>query len=918
MILQYCKKDHIIIILKKSKKGFVMNNNAKERVIIIGNYMAPLKKKLRLKGVIIENIIQGCNPLAMCGRKNIGDEIYCSSINDTANTLNIRKNLDAMLSRDPDIFCDNTLFVELGDEKRYANSSDYIIICNSMLAYKIYTLRNIVYSDIWPRNDFITSVINDPESTGMTIPYDTSFNWKHYYSEFVDTITRYYDKDHIILLKTNVSHWYMDGENIEQIGNNSLEIKNFIKAADDLFEEKTHCITVDEMFNFIPVKKFGGALPNSQMSDSFYTGLADTIFNIINGKYKSDLQKRKKNFNYLAQKISGMLNSRTAERLASLIEYIEENWIMKISDIECEQAGIDEKTKDSLIRLSCIIENKDINDFSDYYIYNSVNSSFIDSEVISDYCRMCRCTLSDMITFYKLGNDLNSEDISEICSSEEDGIIYTTLSFVRNNMQIIKNYSNASEGIRYIMDTFDISAYTPYIKVESGLFLVLDRNEEKNLIKTELIEDSKNFDIDTVLDTMSCCIDSANTLIRSMPFYIRRAKEEKARTPVTINFRSEQELIRSLFYIDYADMLSNENFILKLDNEEMPVVDYLPRTDLSFIYGENTKIIYMTAGLSDQICYYLFSKKLQEKTNAEIYYDDLTYYTKILFNGLEVDKFCKEDISSRLITNILSPALLSGVKDENFADFLHRNGLCTIGAIAADAVRYDIIKRCPRMFFPVWPVVDLTSIFDNSFNFKPSYYSILIRPEWLADNKGTDVREYLEIKPFDDENNLKYQKLMTECDSVVIHIRRGDFVSLGWDTDFDYYKESLEKLKAIEDYPNKKFFVFSDDIPWCRDHINDTGMNDYFPNAEVYYIDHNKYESSYKDMLLMTYAKIIIGSNSGFVRMAAYLSQSCEIFMCYNLQVVKVFEEKVRKNKYDVGVYKKKYSTDYSSKAPKK
>ena len=70
---------------------------------------------------------------------------------------------------------------------------------------------------------------------------------------------------------------------------------------------------------------------------------------------------------------------------------------------------------------------------------------------------------------------------------------------------------------------------------------------------------------------------------------------------------------------------------------------------------------------------------------------------------------------------------------------------------------------------------------------------------------------------------------------------------------------------------------------------------------------------------LMMECKVIIGSNSGFVRMAELLSEKCEFFMCYNLGTVDLHKECGKKYKYDVGEYSKNYRTNWcTTKAPTK
>lgn len=56
----------------------------------------------------------------------------------------------------------------------------------------------------------------------------------------------------------------------------------------------------------------------------------------------------------------------------------------------------------------------------------------------------------------------------------------------------------------------------------------------------------------------------------------------------------------------------------------------------------------------------------------------------------------------------------------------------------------------------------------------------------------------------------------SKTDRVAIHVRRGDYVNNPFYVDLtqtDYYE------KALAEFPNEKFLVFSDDIEWCKDYF---------------------------------------------------------------------------------------------------
>ncbi len=50
-----------------------------------------------------------------------------------------------------------------------------------------------------------------------------------------------------------------------------------------------------------------------------------------------------------------------------------------------------------------------------------------------------------------------------------------------------------------------------------------------------------------------------------------------------------------------------------------------------------------------------------------------------------------------------------------------------------------------------------------------------------------------------------------------VHVRRGDYVTLGWNLDMEMYRQGMETF--VSQVPGSwHLFVFSDDIPWYRIH----------------------------------------------------------------------------------------------------
>jgi len=106
--------------------------------------------------------------------------------------------------------------------------------------------------------------------------------------------------------------------------------------------------------------------------------------------------------------------------------------------------------------------------------------------------------------------------------------------------------------------------------------------------------------------------------------------------------------------------------------------------------------------------------------------------------------------------------------------------------------------------------------------------------------------------------NEKYNNPLNR-DICSIHVRRGDYVRLS-----NYHPpQKMEYFnKAIEIIGNKSdlFFIFSDDIQWCKDNFK--GKNFVFIEGE----------KNWTDLFLMSFCKHNIISNSTFSWWSAYLN----------------------------------------------
>jgi hypothetical protein len=121
-----------------------------------------------------------------------------------------------------------------------------------------------------------------------------------------------------------------------------------------------------------------------------------------------------------------------------------------------------------------------------------------------------------------------------------------------------------------------------------------------------------------------------------------------------------------------------------------------------------------------------------------------------------------------------------------------------------------------------------------------------------------DIREDLSMKIKLNSLNLQTADEMQKCTSVAVHFRRIEYKTL---LGLDYYQNSINRLK--DQLVDPKFYVFSDDINWCR--------KNFMVDSLAHYVDHNM-DDEIAELWLMSQCKHFIIANSTFSWWGAWLS----------------------------------------------
>lgn len=258
-------------------------------------------------------------------------------------------------------------------------------------------------------------------------------------------------------------------------------------------------------------------------------------------------------------------------------------------------------------------------------------------------------------------------------------------------------------------------------------------------------------------------------------------------------------------------------------------------------------ITQLTGGLGNQMFQYAFGRTLAERHNTELKLD-LTFYS---------DK--KRNSAYNAIRGYDLPIFNIRESIASEAEIWH----------FAKRVRIDIGDRIlnrllgvkkghirePHFHFSEWA----NSSPDNSY--LSGYWQ---SEKYFSSSVETLRSEFSFREPFAPAA-LSVADKIGGSESVCVHVRRGDFVTNPFNglCGRDYYENGA---KIIQDkYPDVKFFVFSDDLGWCKQNLNFS--------AETTFVDGDFGPLKFReDLWLMSNCKHFVIANSSFAWWAVWLN----------------------------------------------
>ena len=260
-------------------------------------------------------------------------------------------------------------------------------------------------------------------------------------------------------------------------------------------------------------------------------------------------------------------------------------------------------------------------------------------------------------------------------------------------------------------------------------------------------------------------------------------------------------------------------------------------------------VVRIMGGLGNQMFQYATGRNLARLRNTELYLD-LGWFDNIAPadtpRHYELDCF---NLESRVFDLKKFAAISTGLgrraKAELYVRNLHR-------------------KKIRKFFTPNQGFEEEVLRVPNNYEIEGWFQT----EEYFKDIRKTLLRDFTYKKPPTGKNAELLKNIEEDSRSVALHVRRADFVTNKAAIKFngtlvkDYYDEAVEIVERRIKQPN--FYVFSDDIAWCKKNIKFQHL--------VTFIAPNKVGS--EDMRLMRACRHNIIANSTFSWWGAWLNEN--------------------------------------------
>lgn len=239
-------------------------------------------------------------------------------------------------------------------------------------------------------------------------------------------------------------------------------------------------------------------------------------------------------------------------------------------------------------------------------------------------------------------------------------------------------------------------------------------------------------------------------------------------------------------------------------------------------------IVKLMGGMGNQMFQYAMAKSLSVKYNIPFSMDRY-YLDNVDWRNYDLDLFKIEE-------NFVNHTIKANVIDEGWGNFCFQERIYNI---------FDFVSKNIDIYF--------TGYFQHI--------------DYISSIREDLIKEFKLKNDISSERSLLLLNDIKNSNSVMLNVRRSDFVNNDYHgtMDVDYYKNAISIIN--EKVENPKYFIFSDDIEWCKENLS------FIENSTI--VDHSYKGDRFGEYLeLMKNCKHFIIPNSSFAWWSAYLCEN--------------------------------------------
>jgi len=206
------------------------------------------------------------------------------------------------------------------------------------------------------------------------------------------------------------------------------------------------------------------------------------------------------------------------------------------------------------------------------------------------------------------------------------------------------------------------------------------------------------------------------------------------------------------------------------------------------------KYVKLWGGLGNQMFQYVFGQYLEKLHGEEVVYIN--------------DKATGDLGQLRISRFRIKSNQVEGLVDRSMHRYFNKHY----------RIKRFLLKKFPFLSGKILVEGDIAAVVSDTAGYRifDGYWQCL---EYLAGSESL-IREQFQLKDEAEFRDAVYYPQIQKVNSVSVHVRRGDFLtsSFHYELPLDYYQKAIEHICSVTADP--VFFVFTNDIPWAKEHFN--------------------------------------------------------------------------------------------------